>query len=444
MKRRNLLKGLGLSAAGYLGGSAFSFHRNWSHAPRKSEPVQTRNTARNVVFVLLEGGPSHVDTWDLKTGRETPDFLGAQNLGGFMWPSGIMPELAKIKDKFSIVRSISATEPVHERAVYHLTTAQRHDPSRVSEIPNFLSVMSYKLADQRRASDSLPTVMLFGETMVQNGFLPIEHRGLALSEDGGIENLIHGHEAVNARFQLLNQLLAETSGSDERMERIKIQNQAQTLMNDQELQSLLGIGEEEGDDYDYSTKAVFMRQCQSVARVLIADKGARAIQMTLGGWDHHDNIYNREEGSLASLSEALDAGLAYLINQLSSKPSSSGSGTLLDETLIVAAGEFGRTTNGLNMQAGRDHYPPAMSAFFAGGGVQAGRIIGATDATGSNILDPGWSQNRFMGIGDLVATMYSAMGVDWSERFTNTPSGRLFELTPSSNGPVYHINSLFV
>ncbi len=445
MKRRVFLNGLGLGAAGLLGVSALGRPGGWRKTFSNKAPIQTRNSARNLIFILLEGGASHVDTFDLKTGFQTPDFLGAQDLGGFLWPSGIMPELAQIKESFSIVRSISAIEPVHERAVYHLTTAQRHDPSRIDEIPAFLSAMSYKLADQRRAGDSLPTTVLFGDTMAGNGFFPIEHRGLGLNVDGGIENLNHQAWEGESRFQLLNNLLAEVEGSDQRAERVKIQNQAQTLMNDSDLQNLLGLGEEIPDTPDsYSAKGVFLRQCKAASRLLEADKGARVVRMTLGGWDHHDNIYAQGEDSLASLAGALDAGLAWLINNLKSKPAKTGNGTLLDETLIVAAGEFGRTTGPLNLQNGRDHYPPAMSAFFAGGGVKSGRIIGKTDATGANIMDPGWSHNRFMGIGDLVATMYSALGIDWSERFLDTPSGRLYELTPSLSGTVYDIDSLFV
>ena len=146
------------------------------------------------------------------------------------------------------------------------------------------------------------------------------------------------------------------------------------------------------------------------------------------------------------MSRAFDSGFSYLIDALSALPGAGGPNkTLLDETLIVAMGEFGRTTGRVNTSGGRDHFPVVVPAIFSGGGIKPGRVVGRTNNSGSLISDPGWSRNRFMGINDFLATIYSALGIDWTERFLDTPSGRVFEIVDTSvTGPAYAVDELFV
>jgi uncharacterized protein (DUF1501 family) len=102
----------------------------------------------------------------------------------------------------------------------------------------------------------------------------------------------------------------------------------------------------------------------------------------------------------------------------------------LSQTLICVISEFGRTPGPLNSRGGRDHHRDAMSAVLIGGGVRGGRAIGATDATGETIVDPGWSQQRAIVVEDIAATIYSALGIDWTKSISHTPSGRKFEYVP--------------
>ena len=440
---------LGSALAGLASGTVLGAPRRPNPAadrirvrPGKADPIAT---ARNLVFVLLEGAPSHVDTFDLKLDVDTPDFLGAQEMGGWIWPAGIMPMLAERADRFALVRSISAVEAVHERALYHLLTAHRLNAALIEEIPEMTGVLSHQLAGARGETDSLPTVMRVGSIGPGAGFFGVEHQGLILDEAGTVANLTHDFDGAERRMQLLDALIAETQGrfSDARADHLTNLTRAREMMRDDQLASLLGVSEEPYDG-DGPT-AVFQRQCETVVRVLEADKGTRVFQMVLSGWDHHDAIYDQNAPyALPGLARALDGGLAYLIDALSARPAAGGTGTLLDETLIVAVGEFGRTVGRLNTSAGRDHYPYAMPALFAGGGVRGGRVVGATGADGSFISDPGWSHNRYMTINDLSATIYSALGVDWTSRFEDTPSGRVYEVIDTSQtGPVYPIDGLF-
>ena len=168
-----------------------------------------------------------------------------------------------------------------------------------------------------------------------------------------------------------------------------------------------------------------------VARNLVkADEGTRFIQLNLGGWDNHSNIY-AANGGIYGPARTLDVGLANLMTDLAATPGVNG-GTLLDETLIVAVGEFGRTVGTPNNQAGRDHFFQHF-AMLAGGGVKGGRVIGSTTATGGGVLETGWSQNRPVANEDLAATIYSALGINYLTIRRDDPFGRGFEYVPFAN-----------
>src|SRR5262249_23415329 len=157
----------------------------------------------------------------------------------------------------------------------------------------------------------------------------------------------------------------------------------------------------------------------------------RYIQITLGGWDNHQNIYGNNAG-IYPLARALDVGLGNLISDLSQTPSPSGR-TLLDDTLIVVKGEFGRTIGNITTHLGRDHYF-VHSALVAGGGVRGGRVIGKTTPDGAYIEDSGWSEQRPTYAEDIAATIYSALGINYGTVRHDDPFGRGFEYIPTTTG----------
>jgi uncharacterized protein (DUF1501 family) len=180
--------------------------------------------------------------------------------------------------------------------------------------------------------------------------------------------------------------------------------------------------------------------------VLQANLGVRYIQINLGGWDNHSNIYAggaNGNGGIYGPARQLDAGLGNLISDLAALPGTRG--TMLDDTLIVVRGEFGRTIGALNGQAGRDHYF-IFSTLIAGGGVRGGRAIGATTADAAFVEDPGWSAGRAIFSEDIAATIYSAMGINYRTTRWDDPLLRGFEYVPTT-GTSYvgePINELFV
>jgi len=177
--------------------------------------------------------------------------------------------------------------------------------------------------------------------------------------------------------------------------------------------------------------------CLVAKQVLEANQGTRFIQITKGGWDMHQNIYSTAlAGSLPGMGKLLDNGLATLISDLKANG-------LLNETLIVMVGEFGRTVGPLTATAGRDHYPQQF-AVFAGGGVKGGRAIGATNSTGGDTDDYGWSQKRYVYPEDIEATIYSAVGVNWTTVRTDDPFHRGFPYVPDTDPVQYApINELW-
>jgi uncharacterized protein (DUF1501 family) len=169
--------------------------------------------------------------------------------------------------------------------------------------------------------------------------------------------------------------------------------------------------------------------CLVAAKVLRADQGTRFIQITSNdGWDMHQNIY--AANNLPNRARTLDNAVSALLNDLKANG-------LLDQTLLVMCGEFGRTVGSLSAAAGRDHFAQ-MFAVVAGGGTRGGRAIGSTDAQGSAAAEYGWSQDRYVWAEDIEATIYSALGIDWTTIRRDDPLGRGFEYVPQTGPFQFH------
>ena len=183
----------------------------------------------------------------------------------------------------------------------------------------------------------------------------------------------------------------------------------------------------------------------TTAPTLAANDGTRFIQITLGGWDMHQNIYGvngdpTRGTNIFTLGKILDDGVSALISDLKADGA-------FNDTLIVVVGEFGRTVGKLTAAAGRDHFPQQF-AVFAGGGVKGGRTIGSTDEQGAGTVDPGWSGGTLSGRDvapeDIEATILSAVGIDWTKVRYDDPFHRGFEYSPQSvDAPAYPVHELW-
>jgi uncharacterized protein (DUF1501 family) len=173
--------------------------------------------------------------------------------------------------------------------------------------------------------------------------------------------------------------------------------------------------------------SAFGDACLIAEKVVRGQLGTRFIQITMGGWDHHQNIY--APTALPLLARQLDAGLAALLDGLRQN-------SLLDQTLIVVAGEFGRTVGPLTGRLGRDHYLQ-QTVVFAGANVHGGKAIGATDALGADTIEAGWSRGRSIKSEDIEATIYSALGINWTTIRRDDPFNRGFEYVPYADSDIY-------
>jgi uncharacterized protein (DUF1501 family) len=173
----------------------------------------------------------------------------------------------------------------------------------------------------------------------------------------------------------------------------------------------------------------FGSACVTARNVLAADLGVRYIQITLGGWDNHSNIYAPNNGIYTSARQ-LDTGVGNLIADLASTPGSQGR-TMFDDTLLVVKGEFGRTIGNLNGAQGRDHYY-THSTLIGGGGIRGGQSLGRLTLDAAFIEDPGWKEDRPVYAEDIAATIYSALGINYLTTRHDDPLGRGFEYVPQN------------
>ena len=411
--------------------------------------VTPRGSAKNCLLIMLEGGPSHIDTFDVKVGNWTPSKLGvAQNSAGFLWPTAVMPQLAKKANKFSIVRSLQHVEVVHERAEYYAETGRRLNPGLRAEIPHIGAVIALEQETTRISSDIFPGFMVFGGGgYSNNGFLSANFSPFVIDDAGsGINNLLpvdglSSFERRRESLKLLNEI-NKGEANPARQTFSVFQEQAEKMMRDPLTAPTFLVNEADRKRYGNNYFGVSLAAARNVFK---ANRGTRFIEVDQYGWDNHINIYDDGPYNLPNLCRQFDTAFSSLLDDLSASPGVKAP-TLLDETLIVVMGEFGRTVGTLNQTKGRDHYPYAFSAVFAGGGIKGGRVIGSTDETGAGVKELGWSQNRPVHLPDIVTTIYSSLGIDWTKTLTNTPSGRVYRYAdPTAVGDEdsYEITPLF-
>ena len=437
MYRREFLKMCGLTGlATGIGTHQLSFANARTLAGKSG--ITPRGSAENLILVFLRGAPSHMDTFDLKLGSWTPDNFAPVTKGDLVLPSGIFPNLVQQTDKFSVLRAISGTEAVHQRASYIFETAHTYNPVFAREQPHIGSLAAFELAATRKTEDIFPAFLAMNGSVQGPGMLSSSHAAFSFSSADGIAGLTHadGEEMFAKRYASLLKTDADN--------RFKQSGQGAILSdyhNFFELAEKL-MYESDTNEVFFPTENDLARYgenetgaaCATAVKALAANRGTRIVQITQDGWDMHYDIYDEAVGgNIYQLATVLDQALATMLQDLANQPGIRG-GTLLDETMVVVTGEFGRTPGQLTGNLGRDHYPYAWSALVAGGGIIPGQAFGATDDEGWTIIDPFWGQPRYISIQDLVATMYSSLGIDWTKEIQDTPSGRVYEYTPKVDG----------
>lgn len=403
-------------------------------------PVQMQNKALNVIYILLAGAPSHTDTFDYKDlAGTTPTSFGPDTVNGVMFPTGLMPKLAGMMNQFAIVRSMQAWALVHSLA--QTWTQIGRNPAGVlgNVSPNIGSVVAIEKNANRTPSQVFPTfVALNSDGAAGPGYFPASYAPFKVDPTNtGLKNTTNpdGQARFNGRWDFLHHLddpLRVNSPYGTPLEDYdQFYTAANGMMYNPTVTKAFSYAAADSTAYGNTS---FGNACVLAKQILASNQGTRYIEITLGGWDMHVNIYAQNQ--LPTLAKTLDNGLSQLIADLKSEG-------LLDSTMIVMAGEFGRTVGKLTGAAGRDHLPQQF-AFFAGAGVTGGKVIGATDPTGANTVDYGWSRQRIIKPEDIEATIYSAMGINWTTVRYDDPLGRGFYYVPNSDQDIYGpINELW-
>lgn len=403
-------------------------------------------TAKNVIFLFMQGGPSHLETFDEKPalakydGKLLPEELRDYDLAQIntadsqvmatQFPfrrhgqsglpiSSLFPHLSRHADRLAVIRSMH-----HELFIHGSAMIMMHSGTRLLGHPTVGSWVTYGLGCE---SNDLPSYIAMtdsifrnGASMYSSGFLPAVYQGTPVHADGvPIQNLrqnpnVHGREQrmlldqINAWNQ---QHLAERPGDSRLEARIANYELAYRMQSAApELIDLSGETQATRNLYGIENGAAdrFGKMCLMARRMV--ERGVRYVQLISAGWDAHGDC----RGNHDKQAQKTDRPIAGLIQDLEQRG-------LLESTLLVWVGEFGRTPirQGSN---GRDHHPYGFSAWLAGGGVQGGKVIGATDDFGFHAVEDKVHVN------DLHATMLGLMGID-HEELTYYFEGRSRRLT---------------
>lgn len=444
LTRRELLRVGGVSV---VGGFLGAFQPRRVLAAGKAEPL---GTARQVLFLNIEGGMSQVDTLDAKEGSWTPPYFDIRSCGnGLKLPYGLMANLPQIVDRITVARSLAAWDAVHGRAQYYIQTGHSLNQALAREVPAIGAVVCHELARTRKSTDTLPAYISMNMAgnqagLINQGFLSAEFGPLNLSIGDGPPSLAAEKGmagTMKRRWERLQQLDQSLRGGAPGVDRSftdyhEYYRGAWSIMNDPRVPEIFSISDEDKKRYGSSTIGNSLVLARNLFR---ADAGTRFILASHGGWDHHGDIYKEKTRNHPVLIRELDAAFTSLIRDLESTPSRHQPGkSLLDETLVVAMSEFGRTPGPVSAtRLGREHFIHVHSGMFAGGGIRRGAVIGATDEIGGKIVDPGWSGNRAIYMEDIACTIYSALGIDWTKKIETTPSGRAFHYVEPASGTQY-------
>ncbi len=390
--------------------------------------------AKRVIFLYMRGGPSHVDTFDYKPELAKADGESGPRSGSKwmkspwefrqrgesgLWISDLFPELSKVADELAIVNSMQTDVPAHAQA-----TVRMHTGTSQFVRPSVGSWVLYGLGAENESIPGFISISPSGSALnYGNSFLPANYQGMRLGngnrevDETQIANLapLVGSERQRRELdfiQSLNQKKLQNDPADQEIEGVihsyelafRMQSELPKVMDikseSQETQALYGLDRK--DTKGFGSKCLMARR--------MAEAGVRFIEISQGSWDHHGNI----QSALANNCEAIDKPIFGLITDLKQRG-------MLDETLIVWSGEFGRTPYAQGRD-GRDHNHKAFSLWMAGGGVKAGQQFGRSGDFGVEATE------NPVPIVDFHATLLALLGLD-HEQLTYPYAGRDFRLT---------------
>ena len=410
MTRRDAIR-VGAIGCGAFGGFSLG---QFLRAADASTVEKAKSKA--AIFVNLAGGPSHIDTFDLK-GDAPSEVRGPfnaikTNVAGVEFCEHL-PRLAQCADKFALVRGVSHTLAAHQLGQEYVNTGNRPLPSL--EFPGIGSVVSKEIGDTK----DLPPFVAVPNSVQTGGYLGVQYsplqtnaapqagrpfsvRGISLTGGITIEEIERRHRLLDDLDQTFrhvekNDLLL--SGLD------RFSQQAFDVITSKRARTAFDISKENPKFAKSFGETPFGQSCLLATRLV--ESGVKFVTVTLGGWDTHaDNFIRLKDNLLPTL----DTGLAALFQGLQQKG-------LLESTTVFVTGEFGRTPkiNERSADGGRDHYPRCMFMLMGGGPIQGGQVIGASDAKAAMPAHEAISPD------DVIASFFKTLGIDHQKEYhTNT------------------------
>lgn len=407
LSRRKFIKGMAKTC---LGVSAIMGASDLNAYEIPGKPA----SARHVIFLYMSGGMTHIDTFDPKP--ENAEVMGETNAIATS-ADGIqighwLPETAKQMHNASLIRSLTSNQGAHQQANYLLHTSyQRRGTIKHPTLGSWVSRLSGKL------NKTLPAQVRIngGSDVLGAGFLESKHGPLPLGNpSSGIQNskaakyldetMYDGRLKTAQEFNKM--FLGEYSQKQVRAY-TDLYNDAVKLMSSKDLEAFDLTKETEATREMYGDDN-FGQGCLLARRLV--DTGVRFVEVQLGGWDMHNDVF----GNMETRGATLDRGLSALLKDLERTGK-------LSNTMVVVASEFGRSPEVKAGRIGRDHHPTAFSAFLAGGGIKGGTVYGVSDKRAHYVEEEGAS------VEDLNATIAHALGLKLEE-IHYSPSGRPFKV----------------
>ncbi len=401
MSRRHFL--------GHMATSAMALPAMQFIGALQAQGAALRKSNKSCIMLWMGGGPSHMDTWDLKPESEKNggEFRPIDTSAPGVKICEHLPTVAKQMHHMNIIRSLNSREGNHDRGTYMMHTGYSPNPTVVH--PAFGSICSYELGYKAGDGFPLPHCISINSPGEGAGFLGMTHAPFYIQNPTSpIANLRPPVEAyrMNRRLKMLG-LVEDSFGGQNRgqatADHKAVYLKTVKMMNSQYTKAF-SLDDEPDAVRDAYGRNSFGQGCLMARRLV--EMGVTFVQVSLGGWDNHQNIFDTlKRNNLPQL----DKGMGTLIADLQQRG-------LLDKTLIVWMGEFGRTPR-INQNGGRDHWPRSWSVVMGGAGMKGGQLVGSTDKDGVEIVD------REVGVMDLIASMTKAMGIDVATQYT-TPNGR--------------------
>ena len=408
MSRRHFMQHMATSVA-MVPGMQFLSHL-------QANAAEVKKKKKACILMWMGGGPPTIDLWDLKPGSKNGgEFKPIKTAAPGVEISEHLPETAKQFKNLSIVRSMSTREADHGRGRYFMHTAFVPNPTVVH--PTFGSVVSHELGGKRPELE-IPSFVSIDGGSESPGFLGMTNAPFTVDSNGNLRNADTGAldaNRLNNRFAMLDVIESGFIGSkrgEAPQSHKDIYKRALNLMTSKQMEAFKVNKEDPAMLESYGNNA-FGKGCLMARRLVEA--GVPFIEVNLGGWDLHANVFDTLANQRLPV---LDKAIAGLTKDLTDRG-------MIDDVVIVWMGEFARTPR-INQDVGRDHWAASWSVMLGGGGLKNGQAVGATDKDGLSVEGQAYLP------GDIWATVAHALGIPLDTVYTSK-NGRPIKIANSGN-----------